>query len=100
MKRNEERNLIFKEIDSEYLLEKYGPEGLYDLAKMLMKVANKDISDAMLESWHPEKEGFEKEIKEAGDSWGYGGPLTGTVLGDQYNPGHTSPFEGKRPGSW
>ena len=80
MKTNEEINSIFEKIDIEDLLNKYGPEGLYDLAKELMKVADKDISD-----WHPEKEGFEKQIKEAGD---------------QYDPGHTSPFEGKRPGAW
>jgi len=40
---------IFEEIDFDKLLNKYGPEGLYDLAKELMKVANKDVSDATID---------------------------------------------------
>jgi len=58
LKRSSEDPLIFKEIDSEYLLEKYGPEGLYDLAKMLMKVANKDISDIYNDTYICKNEGF------------------------------------------
>jgi len=54
LKREPVDPLILKEVDPEYLLNKYGPEGLYDLAKELMKVADKDISDALsddINSW-------------------------------------------------
>lgn len=36
-----------QDIDFEYLLSKYGPEGLYELADKLKDVANNDVSDAM-----------------------------------------------------
>jgi len=49
-------SLIFKEIDFEDLLSKYGPEGLYDLAKELMKVADKDVSDAISDSYEVEED--------------------------------------------
>lgn len=47
MKRSEEKNPIFDEIDVDYLLTKYGPEGIYDLAQKLLDAANEDISDTI-----------------------------------------------------
>ena len=47
MKRSKEKNPIFDEINIDYLLNKYGPEGLYDLAHKLLDAANEDISDAI-----------------------------------------------------
>jgi len=47
MKKSEEKNPIFEEVDVEELLNKYGPEGLYDLAHELLKVSNEDISDSI-----------------------------------------------------
>ncbi len=35
------------ELDFERLLRKYGPEGLYDIAKKLMKLADEDMSNAL-----------------------------------------------------
>ena len=80
---------IFEEIDSKYLLNKYGPEGLYDLANMLMKVADKDVSDAIKDSYDV-------------DGWNDGGCSTG-LGGDQYDE-FGDDFgkwpEGKEPGKW
>jgi len=36
-----------KPLDIDGLLIMYGPEGLYDLAEILMKVADEDVSDSM-----------------------------------------------------
>ena len=47
MKRSQEKNLIFDEVDVKQLLNKYGPEGLYDLAQELLKRSCQDVSDAI-----------------------------------------------------
>jgi len=47
LERSKEINPIFDEVDLDDLLNRFGPEGLYDLAKEAMEVADKDISDAM-----------------------------------------------------
>ena len=47
MKRSKEKNPIFEEVDVDALLNKYGPEGLYDLAQKLLDAANEDVSDSI-----------------------------------------------------
>lgn len=37
----------FKDIDFEMLLGKYGPEGLYELADKLKKIADNDVYEAL-----------------------------------------------------
>jgi len=37
----------FPEIKVEELINKYGPEGLYDIAHLLMNAADKDVSDTI-----------------------------------------------------
>ena len=39
-------NNIYKE-EAEFLLNKYGPEGAYNLAQKLINCANKDITEGM-----------------------------------------------------
>lgn len=52
MKRNDEQIKFYcptcgSELDVNCLLEKYGPEGLYDLSDKLRSVADEDVSDAL-----------------------------------------------------
>jgi len=45
--RSKEEDPIFKEINIQKLLDKFGPEGLYNLAQRLLDIANEDISDSI-----------------------------------------------------
>ena len=38
-------------IDIDKLLTKYGPDGLYELARQLMEAADKDVSDSYFEPY-------------------------------------------------
>lgn len=49
-KNRESNPFDFSDIDFELLLNKYGPEGLYELADRLKNIADKDVSDALNEN--------------------------------------------------
>lgn len=46
-KNSEQRSLIFEEIDINYLHNKYGPEGLYELAQEMLKISREDVNNAL-----------------------------------------------------
>jgi len=50
-----------QDIDFEYLLNKYGPEGLYELADKLKDIANEDVSDATGEMYNNYQSNEEEE---------------------------------------
>ena len=47
IKDNSDEVIDYPDIDFDDLLNKYGPEGLYDIADKLIKMADKDMYDAI-----------------------------------------------------